>query len=230
MQGDARGKISVLVAVSAPLLLDGIVNAIRADDDFDVVANASERTQTLEQIRELPSSTPFVAIIDYELFGQGFLETVTKIKQERGGIAILALVDRTSISLLRRFLEVGVSGYLLKTVNSIEVRDAIRAACSGKAVLDLENVCDLIQCLDEAAEKQPSLRKAQHLARKEREVLKLAARGLTNKEIAQKLFISERTVQSYFGAIFRKLGVGSRTEAVVQSLRSGWIGDEDLID
>ncbi len=220
-------KIAILVAITEPLFADGIVNAIMATDDLEVVAKPKERTETITLIQELQ---PRVAIIDFDLFGRDVFQVIREIKKEHENVAILAVVSRTTPSCLLRSLEAGVAGYLLKKASAAEVINAIRGACIGEAVLDLEGIRELIQHLDYDMGEQEHLGKRQHLGYRELEVLKLASKGLTNKEIARELSISERTVQSHFSTIFNKLRVGSRTEAVLQAWRSGWITDEALVD
>lgn len=221
------GKIKVLVATAEPLLADGIVNAVMATNDLEVIAKPKNRTEAITLIRELQ---PCVAIIDCDLLEPDCFQAIREIKQVNSNLAILTLTSKTAPSRLLEHLQAGVAGYLLKTATSDEVINAIRRVCTGEAVLTLSSMYELIRHLERAADEQGRLRKGQRLHQKELEVLKLASKGLTNKEIAQKLFVSERTVQSHFGTIFGKLEVGSRTEAVLVAWRNGWIADEDLVD
>jgi DNA-binding NarL/FixJ family response regulator len=220
-------KIAILVAITEPLFADGIVNAIMATDDLEVVAKPKERTETITLIQELQ---PRVAIIDLDLFGRDVFQAIREIKKEHESVAILAVVSRTTSSCLRQSLQAGVAGYLLKKATATEFINAIRGICAGEAVLNLQSVYELMQHLDYAMDEQGHLGKAPHLSRRELEVLKLSSKGLSNKKIARELFISERTVQSQFGAIFGKLGVASRTEAVLAAWRKGWITEEDIVD
>ncbi len=223
-------RVRVLVATAEPLLGDGIVNAVMATGDLEVVGKPKDRAEAIRVIRELQPGTGCVAIIDFDLFGPDAFQAIEEIKRDAQSLGVLALVNGMTPSRLLQSLQVGIAGYLLKTATSDEVTNAIRAVCSGDAVLGLQSCRELVQYMDHAVDKQGHVSKGQRLGQKELEVLKLASRGLTNKKIAQRLFISERTVQSHFGNVFAKLGVASRTEAVLVAWRNGWITNEDLVD
>ena len=171
-----------------------------------------------------------VAIIDYDLYGPDVFQAIKEIKQDYESLSILALINRTTPSCLLRSLQVGVAGYLLKTATSDEIVNAVRAVYSGEAVLDLQSVYELIHHVDYSVDKQGYIGEGQRLRQRELEVLKLASKGLSNKEIARRLFLSERTVQSHFSMIFERLGVASRTKAVLEAWRNGWITNDDLVD
>jgi DNA-binding NarL/FixJ family response regulator len=220
-------EIPVLLAVAEPLFADGISNAFAAASDLEIVAKPRNRTEAIMQIREL---RPRVAIFGCDLLEPSWSQGIKEIKQEDASLAILVLVSKAAPSRLLQSLQAGAAGYLMKTATGDEVVNAVRSAAAGEAVLTLEHMRELVECLDNTVDKQDHLRSGQSLRHKELEVLKLAGKGLTNKKVAQKLFVSERTVQSYFNAIFGKLGVGSRTEAVLVAWRDGWITDEDLVD
>jgi DNA-binding NarL/FixJ family response regulator len=222
--------VRVLVATAEPLLGDGIVNAVTAAGDLEVVGKPKDRAEAIRVIRELQPGTCCVAIIDFDLFGPDALQAIEEIKRDAQNLGVLALVSGITPSRLLQSLQVGITGYLLKTATSDEVINAIRSVCAGEAVLGLQSFRELVQYMDHGVGKQGHARKGQRLGQKELEVLKLASRGLTNKKIAQRLFISERTVQSHFSNIFTRLGVASRTEAVVAAWRNGWITNEDLVD
>lgn len=223
-------KVKVLVATAEPLLGDGIVNAVMATADLEVVGKPKDRAQAITVIRELELSAACVAIIDLDLLGPDAFQTIKEIKQDHQNLGVLALVNRISPPRVLQWLQVGIAGCLLKTATSDEVINAIRSVYAGEAVLGLQSFRELIQYMDHAVENQGHVRKGQRLGQKELDVLKLASRGLTNKKIAQKLLISERTVQSHFSNIFARLSVASRTEAVLVAWRNGWITNEDLVD
>lgn len=220
-----ESKIKVLVAVAEPLLADGIVNAIMATDDLEVVAKPNDRKQATTAIHELQLCAACVAIIDFDLFGPNVFKTIKDIKQDCENLAILALVNRMTPSCLLQSLQVGIAGCLPKTATSIEVINAIHGVCAGKAIFDLPVIREFVQHLNHAVDEE-----GQRLGWRELEVLKLASKGLSNKKIAQRLFISERTVQSHLTNIFGKLRVASRTEAVLTAWRNGLITDEDLTE
>lgn len=219
------GKIDVLVAVGEPLLADGIVNAIAVTDDLRVVAVPRHQSEITKQLAEL---RPHIAVVDPELFEPHPAQGIWQVKLAHPTIAMLVLVSKATPSCLARCLEAGIEGYLPKTVNARRLLEAIRGICNGEAVVDLQCIREAARHLHHVAGEQDYVPKKSQLGHRELEVLKLAGEGLTNKEIAKRLFVSERTVQSHFSAIFNKLGARSRTEAVVLALRNGWIADDSV--
>lgn len=219
-----ENRIPILIAVTEPLLADGIANAIMACEDLQVVARPSDRRETIRQIGKLQ---PRVAIIDFSLLEPVAFQAIRQIKQANQNVAIIVLASKTTPSCLLRSFEAGVAGYLLKKASAAELVNSIRSVCAGEAVADMHSI---MEYLGQATSEQSYLNKRQRLGHKELEVLKLASKGLTNKEIAKKLFVSERTVESHFNAIFGKLRVGSRTEAVLMAWRNGWITDGDFVE
>ena len=123
-------------------------------------------------------------------------------------------------------LEAGAAGYLLKNVSLRDLISAVRSVHAGKGVFDLKATSKILRRL--APGKGEERRGLGELHRRELEVLKLAGKGMSNKEIAAELSISERTVQTHLTNIFRKLEVGSRTEAVLHGLKEGWFTLDDL--
>jgi DNA-binding NarL/FixJ family response regulator len=214
--------ISVFIAIMEPLLADGIANAIMASEDLQVVARPSNRRETITQIGKLQ---PRAAIIDFSLLEPAPFQAIRQIKQASPDVAIIILTSKTTPSCVLRSFEAGVAGYLLKKASASEVLSAIRSVCAGEAVADMHSITE---CLAQVTSEPSYSRAGQHLGVRELEVLKLASKGLTNKEIAEKLFVSQRTVESHFNAIFGKLGVGSRTEAVLMAWRNNWITNEDV--
>jgi DNA-binding NarL/FixJ family response regulator len=107
-----------------------------------------------------------------------------------------------------------------------ELLNAIRAVCMGETVLDQKVAEKLLRSLTKPLGDTPS---SSRLSSRELQVLKLGARGLSNKEIGDKLFASERTIQSHFTSIFQKLEVGSRIEAVVKAIKEGWLTLDDVL-
>jgi len=168
-----------------------------------------------------------VAILDVAMPRLSGIEAIKhiKIKSPRTAVIILSAYDYESYVLPS--IEAGASAYLLKTVGIREIVGAVRAVRDGQTVLGPTASRRLLSRLTQEGPRVGS-GKEEHLQRREIEVLRLGASGLSNKEIASRLVISERTVQTHFRNILRKLGVNSRTEAVLRALREGWIGLDDL--
>jgi len=190
--------------------------------DIDIVARVADGEEAIRLAKQL---TPHVAIIDVALSDIDVTKACERIKVVCPTTAILILCTRADESQMLACLKGGAAGYLPSDTDPHDLISAIYTIRSGEAVVDLETIRMAVRHIgvlqDET--KAPEL-----LQRREVEVLKLAAEGFSNKQIAAKLGISERTVQSHMVHIFTKLGVASRTEAVLQALRKGWLTFDDL--
>ncbi|MFH1638972.1 MAG: response regulator transcription factor, partial [Chloroflexota bacterium] len=152
------------------------------------------------------------------------VDVIKRIKAEHPEETILVLTSRDEEECLE-LLRAGAGGYLLKSAKGEELAQTIRMVQAGQFVCD-----PLVEkrLLKHAVRPQPvALDFGQHLTRREAEVLKLAARGMGNRDIAGYLGLAERTVKGHLMSIFGKLGVGSRTEAVHEALKRGWVSLED---
>ncbi|MCJ7522852.1 MAG: response regulator transcription factor, partial [Dehalococcoidia bacterium] len=125
-------------------------------------------------------------------------------------------------------LDAGAAGYLLKDVSGDDLISSIRAVCAGEPVLHPAVLVKLMGRLKSQGAITPQPESEQILSARELEVLKLAAKGMSNKELAEALFISVRTVQAHMRSIFNKIGVGSRSEAVIYGLKKGWFTLDDI--
>jgi DNA-binding NarL/FixJ family response regulator len=139
-------------------------------------------------------------------------------------MAVLALTAHDDIQYVMKLLDAGAAGFLLKDVRGRELVEAVRAVHRGETTLH-PAIAARAQRL--ASERRAVTEERAPLSDREMEVLQEAARGLPNKDIARRLSLSVRTVHTHLGNIFSKLGVGSRTEAVLLALRNGWISLED---
>jgi NarL family two-component system response regulator LiaR len=125
-------------------------------------------------------------------------------------------------------LEAGACGYLLKSARGDEIIGAIRAVCSGESVLDPVVTRKLLERVVGAATETSDTKERGILSQREAEILRLASKGMNNKDIANTLFISVRTVKAHLTNIFNKMGVGCRTDAIVKGFREGYISLHDM--
>jgi DNA-binding NarL/FixJ family response regulator len=156
------------------------------------------------------------------------LEATREIKAHNPEIAVLVLTAYDDDQYVFAVLEAGAAGYLLKDVGAEDLIKAIRAVDAGESVLHTAIARKVTDYFARRARGQTS-EDTLELTDREMEVLRLAAQGKRNREIAQALTISIRTVHVHMGNIFSKLGVASRTEAVLFALRKGWLSLEDTI-
>jgi len=218
-------KIKVLVADDHPAFREGLSRLLGEESDLEIVAVVGDGQEAVRLAGEL---SPDVAIIDVAMPNLNGIEAIKAIKAKSSQTAIIVLSAYDYESYVLPAIEAGASAYLLKTVGVREVVGAVRAVRAGQTVLDPTASHKVLSHLAYATDKGMSEEARQRLHRRELEVLRLGARGLSNKEIAAKLVIGERTVQTHIRNILRKLGVSSRTEAVLHALREGWITLDDL--
>jgi len=217
--------IRVLLADDHALVREGTRRLLETESDVEVVAEAASGEEAVEATKRLH---PDIAVMDIAMPGMGGIEATRAIKVSCPETAVLVLSAYDDEPYLMKLLEVGAAGFLLKSVHGQELISAIRAVSRGESVLQPSIAEKIMLRMSSQAEAQQSM--ADLLSEREFEVLRLAARGLPNKEIARRLGLSIRTVHSHLANIFMKMQVGSRTEAVLLALRQGMISLQDTYD
>ncbi len=217
-------KTTILIADDHPLLRDGIVHLLEKEADFEVVAQAADGE---EAVRLASEKSPDVVVIDIEMPKVDGLDATRQIKATHPEASVLVLTVHDDEEYIAALLDAGASGYLLKTTYGEELVQAIRAVRLGEFVLDTQIGPKVFRAFTLRSNKPPSLNTREKLSAREMEVLRLAARGMSNSEMAEALYISPRTVKGCLGDIFSKLGVGSRIEAITTCLRAGILSLDD---
>jgi len=151
------------------------------------------------------------------------IEASKQIKDMNPAVAVLILTAYDDDRYILGLLEAGAAGYLLKSARSREVVSAIRSIRTGETVLHPSVMTKLLKRAMQGEVKPAEQRGVAILSTREMEVMKLAARGMGNKEIAEELYLTVRTVKAHLTNTFNKLGVASRTEAILKGLREGWL-------
>lgn len=218
-------KIRVLIADDHAVVREGTRQILEQEPDMDVVAEAADGEET---VRLVGSHKPDVAIVDIAMPKLDGIEATRQIKAMYPSTAILILTAYDDDQFVFSLLEAGAAGYLLKTVRGRELVDAVRAVYAGESVLHPSIARKVLNRFAPVSGKPQEPKPSMVLTEREREVLKLATRGLSNQDIASELSLSLRTVQAHLAHIFNKLQVSSRTEAVVRALKEGWITLEDI--
>jgi DNA-binding NarL/FixJ family response regulator len=225
MAKEKKQKISVLLVDDHPLLREALKNVLIKDDEFTIIGEAGDGEEAVKMALEMK---PQVVIMDISMPKMNGLEATHQIKSGNPNISVLALTVHTEDEYILDILQAGAAGYLIKNVYGKEVIQAIKAVASGDMVLSPTIGKNLLKHASRYPTKPINLEAGEKLSIRELEVLKLAAQGRTNMEIADKLNINQRTVKGYLTEIFSKLRVGSRTEAVITGLRAGYISIDDL--
>jgi NarL family two-component system response regulator LiaR len=213
-------KIRILLADDHAVVREGTKALLEQEDDLEVVAEAGDGKQAVQlAIKQRPD----VVVMDFAMPKLNGIEATRQIKAIDPAITVLVLTAYDSEQYVFAFLESGAAGYLLKDVQIEELVKAIRAVHAGESILHPAITRKVVNHFAKPTGKPGEENALAQLTERELEVLKLAAKGMSNCEIALELGISVRTVQTHLGHIFNKIGVGSRTEAVVYGLKKGWL-------
>lgn len=204
--------IRVLLADDHSVVRKGVREFLEEEADLEVVGEASDGAQAVDLALALQ---PDVVVMDIKMPQISGVEATRQIRASAPDVRVLALTAYDDDPYIFGLLEAGASGYVLKTAESRELVRAIRMVAAGQSALDPAIAPRLIARVTQPA---PG---GETLTDRELEVLRLAARGLTNKQIGHDLKISDRTVQNHLANIYTKLGVASRTEAVTEALQRG---------
>ncbi|TET54189.1 MAG: response regulator transcription factor, partial [Anaerolineales bacterium] len=196
---------------------------LEREDDIVVAAEAADGE---EAVQLAASHRPDVVVMDVAMPELSGIEATKRIKAEYPTVAVLVLSAYDDDQYVFALLEAGAAGYVLKDVHASELVKAVRAVHAGESVLHPTVARKVLDRFAQRADKTRQ-RAPDELTARELEVLKVAAKGMTNQQIARELVISVRTVQVHLSNVFSKMRVGSRTEAVVYGLRKGWLTLED---
>ena len=219
-------KIRIVFAEDHVLVREGTRQLLDRHDDLEVIGEGADGIEAVELVRRL---SPDIVLLDISMPRMNGIEATKRIKEFAPQTSILILTAYDDDQYVFALLEAGAAGYLLKDVSGDELVRAIRAVHAGEPVLHpaiVRKVLDRVVRDQKASARSPV--DGESLSDRELEVLRLAARGLSNAGIAQELGLSTRTVQVHLTHIFAKLDVGSRTEAVITALRRGWFSLEEL--
>jgi two-component system, NarL family, response regulator LiaR len=217
-------SIRIVLADDHVMLRQGTADLLRRQPDIDVVgeaANGQEAVLLAQQIR------PDIVVMDVRMPVLSGIEATRIIREQLPQVQVLVLTAHDDDQYIFSLLQAGASGYLLKTAPVSELLKAIRQVHAGESPLDPTIARKVVARLSKtgstdllaANQEQP----AETLTPRELEVLQLLAQGMSNRAIAEVLFISDRTVQAHLTSIFAKTQVSSRLEAVLNGIRRGWL-------
>ena len=218
-------NIRVLLADDHPAFLEGLKRYLGDQGGLEVIGEARDGEEAVKLARDL---RPDVVIMDISMPVVNGIEAARQIKEAFPDIAILILSAYYDEPYVISAMRAGATGYLVKTVDITEIAAAVRALYAGKTVLDDKATEAVVSRLSTSPSDASPDEAYQELHQREMEVLLLASKGMSNKEIAKELSISIHTVQTHLSNTFGKLGVGSRTEAALLALRKGWLTLDEL--
>ena len=210
--------ITVLIADDHALVRDGVRALLATAGDIQLVAEAADGREAVERAKE---TSPDVVLLDIAMPGLGGLEAAPLILHEVPRTRILILTQYEHADYVRRFLRLGVAGYVLKKAAGAELISAIRAAHKGGLVLDPAVARDALRDADASTE--PAEDPYDSLTERERQVFKLVAEGRSTKETASLLDISVKTAMTHREHVMQKLNLHNRTDLTLFALRRGII-------
>jgi NarL family two-component system response regulator LiaR len=225
---NVSGKIRIVIADDHAVVREGTRTLLEREADMELVGEAEDGGKAVRLIETLK---PDVAILDINMPVMSGIEVTRTVKPLSPQTAILILTAYDNDEYIFALLEAGAAGYLLKDAPSRELVNAVRSVFSGEPVLHPSVARKVIQRALNSSDKPAEGKEDKtevDLSEREREVLQLAAKGMSNREISDVLHLSIRTVQRHLNTIFNKLNVGSRTEAIFQSVKKGLLSFKDI--
>ncbi|MBI2252683.1 MAG: response regulator transcription factor [Armatimonadetes bacterium] len=215
-------KIKILIVDDHNLVREGFAKMLGLEEEFTVIGQASSAKEALDKIKIL---NPNIILMDIKLPDLNGIECTQLIKKEHPEIKVIILSMYDEVQYVLESVKSGATGYLLKDISREELVHSIKIVYAGGSLIQpdlahkvLKNFTknNSLDLLKNNIYKELSLR--------EKEILQWIADGKTNKEAAEVLYISEKTVKSHLRTIFRKLEVTDRAQAVAYAMRKGWVG------
>ena len=211
--GLIKMAIKIMIADDHSMIREGLKSLLELEGDIQVVAEAEDGVDCLEKLK---ICTPDVLLLDINMPRKNGLEVLQTLKSSKSKVKVLVLTVHNEVEYLMKAVDIGVDGYILKDSESAELKKAIFSIVEGENYIQPSLIPSLNSKM---IEKNRDEGKIESLTKRELEVLKLLAVGMYNKEVAEKLNISERTVKNHVSNIFKKIEVTDRTQAAVFALQ-----------
>ena len=221
-----KSKIRIVVADDHPIFRDGLCKLLALEEDFEVVAQAQDGRQVLEVLQQ---SEPDILLLDLKMPGLDGLATLQRLQAARNKTRVIVLTASDDKNEFVQAMKLGTSGIVLKQTATELLIKSIRKVHAGEIWLDSHTTAAVIRTFVAAEETPPPQaipqvagrdRERSPLSQREREIVALVAQGFKNKEMAEKMFISEQTVKNHLHNIFDKLGVSDRLELALYAIHN----------
>lgn len=210
-------KICVAIVDDHTMVRQGLKQILELEDDITVIAQASNGEEAINIAR---TEQPDVILMDINMPGMNGLEAIKEMKDEKISSKIIVLTIHEDRDYLFKTLHMGAEGYVLKDADPNILIEAIRSVNSGQSYIQANMTKELVKEFKRVTHNNKEKSKPNNLTSREIEVLELIAEGMINREIAQKLFISEKTVKNHISNIFKKLNVSDRTQAAIYAYKN----------
>ncbi len=222
---NAKAPIRVVLADDHAVVRKGIREFLEGAADIAVVAEASDGQEAIKAVTE---QRPDVVVLDIQMPRLSGIEATRRIKARHPDVRVLILTAYDDDPYIFALLQAGAGGYVLKTAGAEELIQAVRAVHRGDSALDPAVARKVVRRLSKGYPTVASEEIVEGLTNRELDVLRLAAKGLTNQAIGAQLDISDRTVQGHLANVYAKLDVSTRTEAVLRAVKLGWLTLEEV--
>ena len=207
----------IMIVDNHSMVREGLIKLLEYDGDIKVIGQANDGIECLELLKKI---VPQVLLLDIDMPKMNGLEVLEKIRENKIEVKVIILTVHNEIEYLLKAVNIGIDGYMLKDSESAELKKAIFSVIMGNSYIQPS----LIPLMNsKIVERDKDKEKIEKLTRRELEILKLLSIGLYNKEIGQKLSISERTVKNHVSNIFRKIDVTDRTQAAVFAIKNNLV-------
>lgn len=211
--------IRLLIIDDHEMVREGLKAMLTAEPDFSIVGDAANAEQAYELIERLH---PDVILLDIRLPGTSGIEVCRTVTERYPETAVIILTTFTDEALVAQCIQAGARGFIVKDIERFDLKRSIRAVARGEAAIDPKAAVAVLAQLRRAShvnnEPTPEQLSSQQIV-----ILRLVAQGLSSREIATQLYLSENTVKGYVQEILHRLGVKNRTEAVMVAVKQGWL-------
>ena len=211
--------IRLLIVDDHEMVREGLKAMLVAEPDFAIVGDAANAEQTLEMIER---QHPDVVLLDIRLPGMSGIDLCRTIANQHPQTAVLMLTTFTDENLVAQCIQAGARGFIVKDIERFDLKRSIRAVARGEAFIDPKAAVAVLAQLRRAMQVNPEP-SPEPLSTQQIVILRLVAQGLSSREIATQLYLSENTVKGYVQEILHRLGVKNRTEAVMVAVKQGWL-------
>lgn len=211
--------IRLLIIDDHEMVREGLKAMLLAEPDFSIVGDAANAEQALALIERL---RPDVVLLDVRLPGVSGVEICRTVTEKYPESAVIILTTFTDEHLVSQCIQAGARGFIVKDIERFDLKRSIRAVARGEAAIDPKAAVAMFARLRRSPHPQ-SEPSPEPLSSQQLVILRLVAQGLSSREIATQLYLSENTVKGYVQEILHRLGVKNRTEAVMVAVKQGWL-------
>ncbi len=202
------------------MVREGLKAMLAAEPDFRIVGEAANAEQALDLIERLQ---PAIALLDIRLPGINGIDLCRMITERYPGTAVIILTTFTDENLVSQCIQAGARGFIVKDIERFDLKRSIRAVARGEAAIDTKVAAAVLAQIRHTPSPSTATLPLDPLSAQQLVMLRLIAQGLSSREIATQLYLSENTVKGYVQEILHKLGVKNRTEAVMVAVKQGWL-------